>query len=462
MKLFKTINKRIMCLLAALLIVGVALLTVPVPVAAEEDKNVWPGPPQINAGAAILMDMTTGTILYSKNPQEKMYPASTTKIMSTLLAIEQCPLSDIVTMSYDAIHTVGWDSSRIGVVQGEELTMEQCLYSILLASANEVCYAVGEHVADGDITEFVKMMNQRAKDLGCVNTHFTNPHGLHDSSHYTCAYDLALIMKKCVEYTTFCRISNNYYYELPATNKTNQKRVLAQTHQILRKKIKYQGVYAGKTGHTDEAGNCLVTTAERDGLNLVCVVLGEKVSDDCYKDTMTLFDYGFNNFHMVNYGGASSDDAVSAFPGLFDEKSAFESKSEMVLSLSEAKIVAPKEADLSLVTNNCRLYQLIRIVKGKNIIGRAEFYYHGIKVGETDIIYTSETEEILDKAADYYEKYYGTDDFSEETYQKLQGILPADPEEQKDLRPTIIGITVAILVFIFGIVAVIRLLSRRM
>lgn len=462
MKSSNAFVSRIICVMTALLVfLGSVVFSVPSVARAEgdtapADESIWPENPEVKAGAAILMDLSTGAVLYRKNDQEAMYPASTTKIMSVLLAIEQCPLSDTVTMSSEAIDSISWDSSRIGVVKGEQLSMEECLYSILLASANEVCYAVAEHVAGGKAYDFVKMMNQRAKDLGCVNTNFVNPHGLHDDNHYTCAYDLALIMKKCVEYTTFCRISNNYYYELPATNKTSSTRVLAQTHQILRKKIKYQGVYAGKTGHTDEAGNCLVTVAERDGLNLVCVVLNEKQSDDCYTDTMALFDYGFNNFQHIYYGGSASEDGMSAFPSLFSDEEAFVNKKETVLSLSEAMIVLPNGADLSLVSNKCNLAKLIRIEKGKNVIGRAEFYYSGTKVGETDIIYTSDTYEVLDRAADYYEKYFGTDEFSEEDYNRLQGILPELPEETKDLRPMIIGITVAILVFIFGVFLVIR------
>ncbi len=460
--------KRIVGIVLALgVILGSAYFAIPQNAYADPENSAgteeanWPENPEVKAPAAILMDLTTGTVLYRKNDQEAMYPASTTKIMSVLLAIEQCPLSDVVTMSNAAITSVGWDSSRIGVVTGEELSMENCLYSILLASANEVCYAVAEHVAGGNVQDFIGMMNRRAADLGCVNTNFTNPHGLHDDKHYTCAYDLALIMKKCVEYTTFCRISNNHYCEIPPTNKTKEARVLAQTHQILRKKIKYQGVYAGKTGHTDEAGNCLVTVAERDGLNLVCVVMGEKVSDDCYKDTMALFDYGFNNFEYINYGGSNTEEGGSAFPSLFSDEEAFTNKKETVLSLSEAMIMLPKGADTKRVVNKCKLSELIRIEIGKNVIGRAEFYYENIRVGETDIIYTSDTYEVLDAAADYYDRLFGTEAFDEEEYKRLQGILPELPEEKKDLRPTIIGITVAILFFIAGIFLVIRRSLRK-
>ena len=473
----RQILNRIVCMISVLSVMaGSMLFSVPENTFADDNATVtdgstqeeegstasdlWPESPEIMAPAAILMDLTTGAVLYSRNATEAMYPASTTKIMSVLLAIEQCPLTDIVTMSAEAVDSIGWDSSRIGVVAGEQLTMEECLYSILLASANEVCYAVAEHVGNGSAAAFVKMMNSRAEELGCVNTNFVNPHGLHDDNHYTCAYDLALIMKKCVEYTTFCRISDNYYYELPATNLTSEARLLAQTHQILRRKISYEGVYAGKTGHTDEAGNCLVTAAERDGVNLVCVVMGESSSDDCYTDTIALFDYGFDNFSYVNYGGAS-DDGRSAFPELFDEDTAFLSKQETVLSLTEATIVLPKDADTDYVTNQCELYTLIRLQKGQNIIGRAEFYYSGVKVGETDIIYNSETAEVLDAAADYYERLYGTDEFDETEYMSLLGILPEEPEEERDIRPMIIGIIVAVLVFVAGIFIIIRSSTRR-
>ncbi len=421
----------------------------------ETEEKGWPEAPEITAEAAILIETTTGTILYEKNAKEAKFPASTTKLMSVLLAIERCPLSDVVTMTKDAITTVGWDSSRIGVVTDEQLTMEECLYAILLASANEVTYAVGEHVA-GSMAKFVKMMNERAKELGCVNTNFVNPHGLHDDEHYTCAYDLALIMKKCIEYTAFCRISNNYYHEIPATNLCKDSRVIAQTHQILRKKVKYDGVFAGKTGHTDEAGNCLVTACERDGLNFICVVMKEPESENCYTDTIALFDYGYNNFYLCTTT-ADDEEKTNAFPVLFSDDEAFRYKVKSSLSVSDATVLLPNNVSFDDVENRCELDTLLKIEKGENVIGTANFYFDGVKVGQTSVIYNSDTEEVLDAAALYLQEYGETEAFSQEEYDRLSGIEPEpEPEPEKDMRPMIIGVIVGVLTLVLGLFYIAR------
>lgn len=427
---------------------------------AAPSDAVWPEAPEVKAGAAILYESSTGTILYEKNAKEKFYPASTTKLMSALLAIEQCPLSDVVEMSHDAIANVGWDSSRIGMITGEQLSLEDCLYGILLASANEVTYAVAEHVG-GSVKEFVKMMQARANELGCVNTHFANPHGLHEEDHYTCAYDLALIMNKCISYTTFCRISHNHYYEVPATNLC-ESRVIAQTHQILRKKITYDGVFAGKTGHTDEAGQCLVTACERDGLTLVCVVLKEEAQEDAYDDTINLLDYGYNNFMLYTANESEKTEKVNAFPVLFDDEDAFVYDISSALSVSGATLVLPIEGSFSDVENRCELTPLIKLEKGENVIGTANFYYAGIPVGTTNIIYTSENEEIIDAAAVYLQENEGKDTFDQAEYDKLRGILPDEPPvEEKERRPVIVGILAGGTVLIVGIIVVVIMYRRR-
>ena len=177
-------------------VLSVALLcsAAPFTVLADDFSNGWPEPPEITAAAAVVMEASTGSVLYNKNAYDAYYPARTTKLMTSLLAIEQCPLSDVITCSRESVESIGWDSSRIGLVAGESIDMENALYAILLASANEVSYAVAEHIG-GTADYFVSLMNERAADLGCVNTHFMNPHGLDHEEHYSCPYDLALIAK---------------------------------------------------------------------------------------------------------------------------------------------------------------------------------------------------------------------------------------------------------------------------
>ena len=274
-----------------------ALLITSVPVTAyADDPTDWPQPPEITSEAAVVMEASTGSILYNKGAYDAHYPASTTKLMTSLLAIEQCPLSDIVTCSRASVESIGWDSSRIGLVAGEQVDMENALYAILLASANEVSYAVAEHIG-GTVENFVALMNKRAAELGCVNTNFSNPHGLDDESHYSCPYDLALIAKKAIEYTTFRRISGSHYHKIPETN-LNVARDIGNTHQILRRKIACEGVFAGKTGSTSKAGNCLVTCAERDGMTLICVIMKSPDSTTVYNETIALLDYAFKNFSL--------------------------------------------------------------------------------------------------------------------------------------------------------------------
>lgn len=408
----------------------------------------WPEAPENKAFSAVLMEASTGSVIYEKKPYDKAFPASTTKLMTTLLAIEQCQLTEKVEMTYDAIYGIGWDASRVGMYEGEVLTMEEALYAILLASANEVCYSVAEYVADGDIDRFIEMMNERARELGCKNSQYKNPHGLHDASHYTCAYDLALVMKKCLEYPTFSRISNNYYYTLPASDYAGE-RVIAQTHKILRRTIRCEGVFAGKTGHTDEAGNCLVTAAERNGMTLIAVVMGEPADDDCYTDTINLLEYGFANFELQN---AQTDAQIkNAFPVLFSDEDAFSHKIISDLSISETMLVLPKGAKFADVSNKCTLYPIITMYEGQNIIGTAIYYYGDREVGVADVIYTSDSEQIVDPAALYLQEYRDTDEFDEGKYQELAGNGPVEEEPPEDLRPLIIGYIVAILVLGFGL-----------
>lgn len=257
----------------------------------------WPKGPQVAAETAILMDVDSGEILYAKGIDEKRYPASTTKIMTAWLAIENSNLSDEITFSQDAVYNIEPGSTHIGIQPGEILTMEQSLYAILLASANEVSNGVAEYVGDGSISAFVDKMNERAASLGCTNTHFMNPSGLHDDNHYTTARDLATIACAAFQNKTFRKIIGTEYFIEPKTNLTDEERWLNNHNKMLLSGEKhYDGCLGGKTGYTTTAGNTLVTFAERDNMRLVCVVLADTLRFQ-YSDTASLFDYGFGNFH---------------------------------------------------------------------------------------------------------------------------------------------------------------------
>lgn len=236
-------------------------------------------------------------ILYAKGIVEKRYPASTTKIMTAWLAIENSNLSDQITFSTDAVYSIEPGSTHIGIKPGEILTMEQSLYAVLLASANEVSNGVAEYVGGGSISAFVDKMNERAASLGCNNTHFMNPSGLHDDNHYTTARDLATIARSAFQNKIFRKIIGTEYYIEPKTNITDEERWLNNHNKMLLSGEKhYDGCLGGKTGYTTTAGNTLVTFAERDNMRLVCVVLADTLRFQ-YSDTASLFDYGFGNFH---------------------------------------------------------------------------------------------------------------------------------------------------------------------
>ena len=264
----------------------------------------WPAGPEVPTPNAVVMDADTGAILYNKGMDEVRYPASITKVMTALLAIENSSLTDQVTMGAEAASLEVPGNSRIDAVEGEVFTMEQCLHAILLASANGVTRQVAEYIA-GSEENFVNMMNERAKELGCTNTHFNNSSGLPDPDHYTTPHDMALILSEAVKNETFCAIEADLLYTIPPTNMTSTPRELRNHHAMLFEgEWYYEGAFAGKTGYTDEAHNTLVTAAKRNDMTLVCVVM---LCDnlDYINDTRTLLDYGFNNFSHATLEGSS-------------------------------------------------------------------------------------------------------------------------------------------------------------
>ena len=264
----------------------------------------WPAGPEVPTPNAVVMDADTGAILYNKGMDEVRYPASITKVMTALLAIENSSLTDQVTMGAEAASLEVPGNSRIDAVEGEVFTMEQCLHAILLATANGVTRQVAEYIA-GSKEKFVNMMNERAKELGCTNTHFNNSSGLPDPDHYTTPHDMALILSEAVKNETFCAIEADLLYTIPPTNMTSTPRELRNHHAMLFEgEWYYEGAFAGKTGYTDEAHNTLVTAAKRNDMTLVCVVM---LCDnlDYINDTRTLLDYGFNNFSHATLEGTS-------------------------------------------------------------------------------------------------------------------------------------------------------------
>ncbi|MGN0399855.1 MAG: D-alanyl-D-alanine carboxypeptidase family protein [Blautia sp.] len=253
----------------------------------------WPQGPAILCDAGVVMEQETGTVIYNKAMEEKRYPASTTKIMTALVALENSSLTDTVTFTAEGLkEAVPGNSYVTPVLQvGETLTMEQCLYAIMLVSGNEVSTQVAMQVG-GSLDGFVALMNQKAEELGCKNTHFVNANGLHDENHYTTAYDLALIARAAYENEDFRKITGTKYYTIPATNMTSQPRELSNHHALLGEggDWSYDGCLGGKTGYTDAALNTLVTYFEKEGTVYIAVVMHYK-GTQIFTDTVMLAEY---------------------------------------------------------------------------------------------------------------------------------------------------------------------------
>ena len=260
----------------------------------------WPSEISISADGGILMDINSGAVLFEKNSHEPYYPASITKILTALIVIENCGLDETVTFSNTAVNSLEPNSSILGARAGDTLSVRDCLYALLLQSANEVANALAEHCA-GSIDAFAEKMNEKAAELGCTDSHFANPSGLNNPNHYVSAYDMALIAKAAFNNPTFVEVDSTTYYDVPA-GKLKQYpdgwRYYAH-HRMLRRNdsLYYDGAIGGKTGYTLLAGNTLVTCAERDGMKLIAVVLNGHQTH--YSDTKALFDYGFKNFKSV-------------------------------------------------------------------------------------------------------------------------------------------------------------------
>lgn len=292
------------------LIITVLFTNLNIVYAADNDADA----PEISSGAAVLIDNKTNRVLYDKNANERMFPASTTKIMTAILVLENCDLDETVTASYDALMSIpeGYVTAEI---QGEEqFTVEQLLEMLLVHSANDSANVLAEYVG-GSIESFISMMNTKVNELGLTNTHFTNPYGLQEDNHYTTAYDLAEIMQYCIQNDDFRRIAGSVSCSIPATNKSGVRSYTSTNQLILPDSPNYYSyVTVGKTGFTTEAGRCLVSCAYRNDIELTCVILGGTLSPDGissrFTDSITLYEYGFNHFSLKNI--ANPGDIITA------------------------------------------------------------------------------------------------------------------------------------------------------
>ena len=290
------------------LVLSVCLL--PAAYAVGDEKPELPADPNILAKAALLVDANTGTVVYAKDEHEELYPASLTKIMTALLTLEaidagKLSMDQELTATATALEGLSSDGSSAGIKVGETMSVRNLLYCMLVVSANEACDILAEAVS-GSVSAFVAAMNAKAADLGCENTHFVNPNGLHDPQHYTSAWDMYLITKAAMEYPDFMTICDTAAHTVPATN-LNAERKLYTTNHLLSnwRVIGYRNTEAHgiKTGSTDAAGYCLVSSAMRGSLHFISVILGaDRVVENgvgnirSFSETTRMFNYGFDNF----------------------------------------------------------------------------------------------------------------------------------------------------------------------
>lgn len=269
--------------------------------------------PDVKAEAYCVINRKDGSIVYSKNMDDRYYPASITKIMTALVTLEHCTdLDDTVVFNSEVMDSISSNSSTLNPVAilDEEMTVRDALFGLMLNSANECASALAVYTA-GSIDAFVEMMNEKAQELGVVNTHYMNAHGLDDDDHYTTAHDMAIIFDAALKNDVFRYVDSTATYTIPATNKYGERNCTS-TNQLINGARPYEGVYAGKTGHTANAGRTLVTAAYRDGMDLICVIM-KSDNDNFYSDTETLLDHAFlkvqGNEQEVY---AAADDSVMA------------------------------------------------------------------------------------------------------------------------------------------------------
>ncbi len=361
------------------------------PVTSNEIAS-WPKGPVNGAESAILMEVDTGAILYSKNIDEQLYPASTTKMITALLVVENCQMDEVVTFSNEAIDNTERGSSRIGIMKGEQLTIEQCLYGLLLGSANEVAYGLAEYVG-GDLATFVSMMNEKASELGCTNTHFANASGLPDPEHYTSAHDLATIARAFFSNETLCMISGTPKYVIPPTNKTTEERPLENHHKMISgKKYVYDGIVGGKTGFTNDARQTLVTCAQREGMKLVCVVMKDE-SPYQFTDTAELFDYGFASFSKLNVADNEKRYNIRSATFFSTKLDIMGSSRDILLLNRSGSIVIPKGMDFEDATVTVDYDTGI-----DGAVAKLDYFVGDNRVGGTTLDYASNDRKLFEFA----------------------------------------------------------------
>ena len=388
----------------------------------------WPEGPEIIGENAIVMEVNSGTVLYERGAHEQYYPASITKILTALLAVENNDPDEEVTFSYDSVHKT--EGSSISRDVGEIMTLEECLYGLMLNSANECAYAVAEHVG-GTYENFIKMMNDRAKALGCENTNFVNPHGLTEEEHLTTCYDMALIAREAFLNEEFRVITGSKRYQIPPTNKhpeditylINKQKMLWENEEYY-----YEDCIGGKTGYTEAAGSTLVTYAERDGMTLVCVVMKSK-SPHQFEDTITLLDYCFDNFEAHNISENISEEDILQLPesDILDEDVSIELGEDDKIILPVGVEFSEAEMEIIYDDEDSQIVGDLQYTYGEYAVGSAT-----IKVTEEDFVESQNIEGDGEENLYEEENEYEEENLYEDEYEE-ENLYEEDEYEEENL-----------------------------
>ena len=362
--------------------------------AAEPSSEAASVPPSYhaNAKAALLIDLNTGRTIYEQDADEQVYPASLTKIMTCLLALENGNLSDTVTITENAYADLVSGSSTADLQVGEQLRLEDLLYCMMVESGNEAANAVAEHIG-GTIEDFVNMMNERAYELCCTHTHFMNPHGLHNESHYTTARDLSLIVQAALKSENFRTITNTAEYTLPATNLSDE-RVLKTTNMLIFQnsgnRYYYPKAIGIKTGYTTPAGRCVISAAKSSGMYLLGIICGAEttvletgdIQMESFPECINLFNYGFDNFSYVSVLSPLYPVAqVSVLNSAGAEAVAVSPKDDIQILLPNGYDEAQLDVNIELTNESVEAP-----VQESDVLGHATVSYNGELLAETDLL----------------------------------------------------------------------------
>lgn len=343
--------------------------------------------PVILSESAVLIDGVTGTVLAHKNADKKMYPASLTKIMTAILALEKGKLTDVITVDDDTPFEI--DGSHIALEPGEILTLKDLLYALMLPSANDAASVIAKHYG-GSLENFVKLMNEKAKEIGAYNTNFTNPHGLHDTNHYSTAADLALITKYAMGNETFRKIVSTTKYEIQTTNKKNEPRYFTNLNKLIYNtsynQIVVDGVYVSpyyeyatgaKTGYTPQAGNCLVATAKKDGTELIAVTM-KGISLEMYQDAHNLFNIGFEEYVNAKLAGKNT---------FIKNIKISNGDSKEISLITESDLTALVEkSSLDNIKSNIYIDEISLPIEKNQIVGKIEYTLDSEVIGTVNLI----------------------------------------------------------------------------